>query len=112
MPQGRRGEDYLQFKQTKTNECLNLVQSRLPQLREAIEHVYTSTPLTYNYYTLTPEGSAYGICKDYFSPHLTLLSPRTPLQGLYLTGQNLNLHGILGTSITAVLTCRQILGNK
>ena len=36
--------------------------------------------------------------------------PITPLPGLYLTGQNLGLHGVLGVSYTAVRTCSVILG--
>ena len=36
--------------------------------------------------------------------------PRTPVPGLFLTGQNCGLHGILGVSETALVTCREILG--
>ena len=42
----------------------------------------------------------------------TMLTPRTPVPNLLLTGQNLNLHGILGVSMTAFLTCSEILGHK
>lgn len=110
MPQGRRGQDYVEFKEQKTEECLRIVENRLPQLRGMIEKVYTSTPLSYQNYTLTHHGAAFGIKKDYRSPLTTVLSPRTPLENLYLTGQNLNLHGVLGVSMTAVLTCAELLG--
>ena len=110
MPQGRRGQGYVDYKQQKTEECISLVEKRLPELRGAIEKVYTSTPLSYQYYTLTQHGAAFGIKKDYRSPLTTVLSPRTPLENLYLTGQNLNLHGVLGVSMTSVLTCAELLG--
>ena len=110
MPQGRRGQDYVEYKQQKTEQCISLVERRLPQLRGAIEKVYTSTPLSYQHYTLGYHGSAFGVKKDYRSPLTTVLSPRTPLQNLYLTGQNLNLHGVLGVSMTSVLTCAELLG--
>ena len=74
----------------------------------AIDRVYTSTPLTYMHYTATQEGSAYGIMKDYNNPMTNILTPRTPIPNLFLTGQNLNLHGILGVSMTTELTLRQI----
>jgi len=82
----------------------------LPWLRDAIEHIYTSTPLTYNRYTATAEGCAYGIRKDYNNPMMTVLTPRTPIPGLLQTGQNLNLHGIMGVSMTSLLTCAEIVG--
>lgn len=38
--------------------------------------------------------------------------PRTPIPNLFLTGQNLSLHGILGVSVTSFFTCAEILGMK
>jgi all-trans-retinol 13,14-reductase len=40
----------------------------------------------------------------------SFISPRTKIPNLLLTGQNLNLHGVLGVTVSAVLTCSQILG--
>jgi len=105
-----RGEDYEAFKAQKAEECIRLVEKRLPALRGAIEHVYTSSPLTYNRFTHTAEGSAYGIRKDWRSPLTTVLAPKTPIENVLLTGQNLNLHGVLGVSMTSVITAAQIVG--
>lgn len=109
-PAGRRGEDYVTFKQAKTEQCMQLIEHRLPHLRDAIEHIYTSTPLTYHNYTTTNQGCAYGIRKDYDNVIMTMLTPRTPVPGLLQTGQNLNLHGIMGVSMTSLYTCAEILG--
>lgn len=109
-PRGHRGEAYEAIKRRKAEECISLVERRLPGLRNAIDKVWTSTPLTYLSYTGTSFGSAYGIRKDFNNPMLTVMSPRTPLRNLFLTGQSLNLHGILGVSMTSVLTCSAILG--
>ena len=75
-----------------------------------IEKQYTSTPLTYRDYTLTPCGSAYGVRKDYRNLLMTTLSPRTPIPNLLLTGQNLVLHGVEGVTRTALMTCEELLG--
>lgn len=109
-PAGRRGEDYVAYKNEKVEQCLQLVEKRLPALRGAIDHVYTSSPLTYQRYTRTHEGSAYGIRKDWHSPITTVLTPKTPIENLLLTGQNLNLHGLLGVSMTSVFTAAEVLG--
>ena len=110
FPVGRRGEDYVAFKQAKTEECIRLVEHRLPELRGAVERVFTSTPLSYQSYISSAEGSAFGIRKDYNNPMYTVLTPRTPIPNLLLTGQSLNLHGVLGVSMTSFLTCAEILG--
>lgn len=107
---GRRGQDYMEWKQRKADECIRLAETVLPGLRESIERVYISTPLTYRDYTLTPQGSAFGLRKDYHQPLLTTLSPRTPLPNLLLTGQNLMLHGVQGVTMTALATCAELVG--
>ena len=102
---------YAQWKETRLQEALGLAESRLPGLRNAISAIWTSTPHTWEQFTGSPGGSAFGVQKDWRNPIGTLLSPRTPLKGLFLTGQNLNLHGLLGVSITSFLSCREILGS-
>lgn len=112
FPVGRRGEDYVAFKEEKTEACLKLVENRLPELRGAIDRIYTSTPLSYNSYIASAEGCAYGIRKDYNNPMYTVLTPRTPIPNLLQTGQSLNLHGVLGVSMTSLFTCAEIIGVK
>lgn len=112
LPVGKRGTDYVTCKEVKTHQCLELVKSRLPELEDAIDHIYTSSPLSYHSYIASAEGCAYGIRKDYNNPMGTVLTPRTPLPGLLLTGQSLNLHGILGVSMTSLFTCAEIVGRE
>lgn len=108
---GRRGEGYTAMKERMAEECIELAERCLPGLR-AQSLAYTSTPLTWRDYTLTPEGSAYGIRKDFRNPLLTMLSPRTPIPNLLLTGQNLMLHGVHGVTMTAFHTCAEVLGRE
>ena len=110
LPSGHRGEDYVRFKRDRTEECIRLAERRVPGLGDAVDRVYTSTPLSYSSYLREPEGSAYGIRKDWKSPMTTVLTPRTPFPNLLMTGQSLNLHGMLGVSMTSVLTCAEIIG--
>ncbi len=105
---GRRGDEYKAFKQQKLEECLRLAECALPNIRESIDKVFTSTPLTWRDYIGTYQGSAYGILKD--GTVETTISKRTNLSNLFLTGQNVNFHGILGVTITAFETCEELLG--
>ena len=106
----KRGDEYLEFKENKAQKFLDLLEKRFPGLRGKIKAYYTSTPLTYRDYTGTVKGSAYGILKDYNNPLKTYIPPRTKIPNLFLTGQNINLHGIEGVSIGSLLTCAEFLG--
>lgn len=106
----KRGENYKAFKTQKAQECIELASERIPGLKNSIEKFYTSSPLTYRDYTGTCEGSAYGIQKDYNNIMHTILAPHTQIPNLLLTGQNLNLHGVLGVSMTSFFTCAKIVG--
>ncbi len=105
---GHRGEDYIQLKQHLADQCITLAERVLPGLRDMISEQYTSSPLTYQNYTLTPGGSAYGLRKDCRSAMLTMLSPQSPLPNLLLTGQNLMLHGLEGVAMTAMSTIKTL----
>lgn len=107
---GSRPNDYIQFKKDKAEALIQLVATQFPSFANAVDTYYTSTPLTYAHYTGIPKGSAFGVLKDWRSPITTLISPTTPLKGLFLTGQNLNLHGVLGVSMTSLLTVSAITG--
>jgi all-trans-retinol 13,14-reductase len=108
---GHRGEDYQILKDRLADECIALAETVIPGLSGMVSGRYTSTPLTYRDYTLTPNGSAYGVRKDCRNLVLTMLSSRTPIPNLLLTGQNLMLPGLEGVAMTALLTCADLIGN-
>ena len=107
---GDRGDDYLEFKDHCASELLELAAQQFPGLRQSVEYMEVSTPLTWRDYTGTPDGSMYGIEHDFQDPLVTTLLPATKVPGFYFTGQNINLHGVLGVTIGAVLTCAEIVG--
>lgn len=106
-----RPQAYYDFKQQKAERLLCAVEKRFPGLRKHVKSVYSSTPLSYRDYTGTPEGSAYGIMKDADNPLLSLVTPKSRVNNLLFTGQNLNMHGILGVTISAVMACQELLGS-
>jgi all-trans-retinol 13,14-reductase len=107
-----RGEEYRAFKQRKTELIMRDLENDFPGIGNAVKFIYNSSPLTYRDYTGTWEGSVYGIQKDYNNPMKTLILPRTHLNNLFLTGQNINVHGVVGVTIGAFLTCSELLGKK
>lgn len=107
---GKRGEEYEAFKKAKAERLLQELEKSFPGINSCIESYYTSTPLTYQNYTNTMYGSMYGIIRDKNFPTQTLVSQRTKIPNLFMTGQNINSHGILGVTIGAVITCAEFLG--
>ena len=105
-----RGEEYEAFKREWAMKLFESVEKRFPGFMDAIENYYVATPLTLRDYMGTDDGSMYGVVKDYREPLRTFISPRTKIPNLLLTGQNLNLHGVLGVSVSAIVTCSEIIG--
>ncbi|MEP7237337.1 MAG: NAD(P)/FAD-dependent oxidoreductase [Ferruginibacter sp.] len=107
-----RGPDYEAFKKAKAEKLLDCVEEKFPGLRDCIKTYYTATPLSYRDYVGNDDGSMYGIAKDYNNPLKTFISPRTKIPNLYLTGQNLNLHGVLGATMSGLVTSVAFLGSE
>ncbi|MBS4012510.1 MAG: NAD(P)/FAD-dependent oxidoreductase [Bacteroidetes bacterium] len=105
-----RGSEYLDFKQRKAELLLDKIEEKFPDIRKHIHCYYTSTPLTYRDYTGTPEGSSYGVLKDFSKPLTTIITAKSRISNLFFTGQNLNMHGILGVAISSALTCSEVVG--
>lgn len=105
-----RGADYNRFKEQKTEQFLTVVEKKFPGIRDCIQSVHASTPLSYRDYIGGQNGNLYGYVKDSNNPMKTFISARTKIDNLYLTGQSINMHGVLGVTIGAVVTCAEILG--
>lgn len=107
---GVRPQEYEELKEVITQKIIEFTQRYYPSIMDNVESVFAASPLTYEHYTSTPNGSAYGIVKGYNSALTTLFPSRTKIENLYLTGQNLNVHGALGVTLTAATTCSKFVG--
>lgn len=110
--ENNRGANYEAFKKYKAEILLDCVEEKFPGIKNCIQSYTTSTPLSYRDYIGNYDGSLYGVAKDYRDPLKTFISPRTKVRNLFLTGQHINIHGVLGSSISALLTCVSLLGNE
>lgn len=101
-------EAYHAFKQQKAQALIALAETVIPDLQASVANYWTSSPLTWQRYTQTPMGCAYGTLKSTDLPDEGLISPRTPIENLYLTGQSLAVHGLKGTLFTVKQTVNAI----
>jgi all-trans-retinol 13,14-reductase len=107
-----RGEDYITFKEVKKEILLSQLENDFPGIRSNIKEVYTSSPLTLRDYTGTKNGSMYGILKDKNYLEQTFISHRTKIPNLFFAGQNINLLGILGVAMSALITSSEFTDLK
>jgi len=108
-----RDQSYQDWKMEKCEKLIDLLETRMPGTKAKIKSYYASTPLSFRDYIGTTDGSLYGVRKDWNEPLKTYISPKTKVDNLFLTGQNLNMHGMLGVTVGSVVTCGQFMdGNE
>ena len=101
---GHRGDSYRQWKQKCSEKILQLMESDCAGFNACIESVEASSPLTIRDYYGNKEGSLYGLRRDCNNMMLTQLSVYTKVRNLFLTGQDVNIHGMCGVALTAIST--------
>ena len=94
----------------RTDAVIRKLECRYPGFRDCIDRVYDASPLTIRDYYNEPEGSLYGLLKDSDSPYSGYVPVRTKADNLFLTGQNVYLHGCCGVPLTAVMTAEAVIG--
>ena len=107
---GKRPQAYYDWKEAKSKELIKFVSKQFPGLENNVESFYSSSPLTYRDYTGSKDGSMYGILRDSRNPVKSQIMPRTKIPNLFLTGQNLNLHGMLGVIMSSFVTAGEFTG--
>ena len=109
---GHRGEGYEQWKRKRTEEILGFMERLYPDFRDTIEFIFASSPLTIRDFYGNKEGSNYGFQKNSNNLMLSQLSVQTKVKNLFLTGQNVNIHGLCGVSLTAIETVEALVGHN
>jgi all-trans-retinol 13,14-reductase len=102
-----RTDAYERLKEEEVKRTLEMLHDSFPELRGRYHVLDAATPCTYESYTGTVGGAAYGLKR---STGLTTLSARTPLHGLYLAGQSVIAPGLLGVLTSSLLAVAGILG--
>lgn len=108
-----RGDDYNKWKKEKELSLLKVLDQELfPGISKDVISMESSTPLTYRDYIGNSNGAMYGTAKDYKNPIKTFINTRTKVPNLLLTGQYLNLHGVLGVTVSSFITCFEFIDRK
>jgi len=99
----KRGEDYDAFKQKLTDRMLEVLFENRPELEPLLVHHELSTPLSTDLFARPYHGSIYGLegsPERYANPWLRA---RTPIPGLFMSGSDVALCGIIGAFMGGVV---------
>ncbi|MEO0697825.1 MAG: 2Fe-2S iron-sulfur cluster-binding protein [Pseudomonadota bacterium] len=86
------------------------VERRHPGFAALVHHQELATPLTFGTYQRAADGAFYGLPASRARMLHRLASPRWPVEGLYLAGQDAMTPGILGAAVGGVRAAGVMLG--
>lgn len=107
-----RPDEYKAWKKSKLDAMVRRMETVHPGFAENIAYAEASSPLTIRDYFGVPQGSLYGFSRDAANIIASQLQTFTRVPNLLLTGQCINLHGLCGVPLTAVMTAEAILGRN
>ena len=105
-----RGEDYERLTSAMARGLIDLADTAIPGLKDAVRYVEVGTPLTVEHFTSHEGGCFYGLPLTPERFAADLASPSTPIDGLYLTGQDAGMPGIVGAALAGMSTACKVLG--
>jgi len=106
----RRGAEYDALKDRIADAMLALVERRLPGFRAHVAYRELSTPLTTEKFTGHAGGEIYGIPWTPARFDMDFLQPRTPVDGLFLTGADALSLGVTGAAMSGLMAAAAIVG--
>ncbi len=112
LPLGKRGDQYEALKKAFMDKMWEKILQLYPQLEDKQEVAVLGSPVTSNHYLNTEYGEIYGLdhsVERYKADCARKLKPKTEVEGLYLTGQDLISCGVSSAITSGLMTCTAIL---
>jgi all-trans-retinol 13,14-reductase len=104
----RRGTEYEHIKARFAERLLEQLYIHVPQVRGKVDYSELSSPLSTRHFSGHPHGEMYGLSP---TPERFRMRMRaqTPVRGLFLTGQDLVMAGVVGAMFGGVLAASAVL---
>lgn len=102
-----RDTDYQQLKERISQALIQQIEKHYPGFANLIEYYELSTPLTNEHFTGHNKGGIYGLpaIPERFAPqNAAWTKAETPVLGLYLTGADLYMGGIVSAMLAGITT--------
>ena len=101
----KRGADYEAKKEQLVQQTIAYISRFYPELSEAVDTVYVSTPLTIKDYYGNPDGAVYAQ-QGMFAP------VKNKAANLFMTGQSVQYQGLFGTLTTSIAVAEIMMGKS
>lgn len=108
QPAGDRGQDYADFKRRAEDTLMAMFERHFPDLAKLVVHRELATPLSTVSFTGHREGAFYGLDVTPDRVMSDALRARTPIAGLFLTGQDVVSPGIPGALMGGLLSAASV----
>jgi all-trans-retinol 13,14-reductase len=108
----KRGDEYEALKQKLAARLRAELEKQVPAVVGAIEYTELSTPLTTRHFMNYGHGEIYGYGATPARYLVRGLGARTPIRGLYLTGQDVASLGVVGALFGGVIAASAALGKN
>ena len=111
-PWKKRGEEYENEKEKLSTRIMDVVHRHAPGIKEAVDYMELSTPLTIRDLANYQQGEMYGV---YHTPQRfrqRWLKPRTKIKNLFLTGQDVTTAGVTSALFSGLLTASAVLNKN
>ncbi|MBK9371062.1 MAG: NAD(P)/FAD-dependent oxidoreductase [Deltaproteobacteria bacterium] len=102
-PWRKRGADYEAFKQRLTDAMLDELFQRHPGLKPLLVHAELGTPVSTDTFARPYHGAIYGLAGTPDRFKNDWLRPQSPIPGLYLSGSDVFIGGVVGAMMGGVL---------
>lgn len=108
----RRGADYDALKAEIAQRMFAELYKYVPQVEAHVDYFEVSTPISYEHFLRRDEGNFMGVEASPQRFRQPWLSAETPLEGLFLTGQDVTTDGVIGALMAGVITSSRVLGEN
>lgn len=104
-----RGPEYERFKESLGDKMVAAAENVIPGIAKAMRFRSVATPLTNDFYCVTPFGASYGTAKTPWQLGPFSFSIESSVAGLYNCGASTISHGVAGTAMTGLMAAQKIL---
>jgi all-trans-retinol 13,14-reductase len=108
----KRGDEYGEFKERLQARLFAELERQAPSVVGNIAYTELSTPLTTRHFMNYGHGEIYGIASTPDRFLMRELGARTPIRGLYLTGQDAAGLGVVGALMGGVISASAATGKN
>ncbi len=105
---GKRGDEYKTLKKQLETKILDVFEKHFPGIGKHVAYTNLSTPLTKKSYIRRKNGAVCGLSSTPDKMTSNLLHPVSDYKGLYFTGADVFVHGIIGSCLSGIIAASSV----